>query len=151
MPSQQQDMFRDVSQGVVGKWILLADQLYSLMSVFKEIDFRKIITGESLAYENLASTPMNLKKALHLYGDSIKDHFVIWIILQIMPLYAQHSSSQGLTSDLLNLISELMHRKYTCWKPHEQELIHYNYLFIVCNNVIYDYLTLSNNKIRCNV
>jgi hypothetical protein len=133
IPFQPLDMFKDVSQGVVGKWILLADQLYCMMSLFKEIDFRKIITGDTLGYEHLSDTPLNLKKALHIYGDNMKDHFVIWIILQVMPLYAQFSGSPGLTSDLLSLMSELMHRKYTAWKPHEQELIHYNYLFIVCS------------------
>lgn len=126
---ESDEMFNNVSQGNIAKWILLADQIYSLIS--SKDDFKQILIGDRSSGSRFdVSSTMNLRKAVEMYGDDIKDPFALWIILQIMPLYGPYCSPD-VTEELLCLISELMHKKYTSWKQHELELLHYHHQFIM--------------------
>ncbi|KAL0481736.1 hypothetical protein AKO1_012372, partial [Acrasis kona] len=88
---------------------------------------------------------MSVRKLLETYDDRMKDHFVTWSILQLMPAVLNKSSDAEalFPPDLLRLIRELREKKYIVWKPHEEELVHYNSMFIMnrLKNMHVPYLT----------
>ncbi|KAL9655374.1 hypothetical protein ABK040_011215 [Willaertia magna] len=136
-PYQQQSMFTDVSKGIIGKWILFANQLYYLIQRRSTMNIKVLFVGEDEVADSTTHRTdqiLSIKKCLELYGDHMKDHFVIWLILQVLPLMSQKSVFEMdplFARELVRLINDIRYKKYTQWLPLEEELVHYHTMFVI--------------------
>ncbi|EFC48231.1 predicted protein [Naegleria gruberi] len=148
-----ENIFTDVSKGIIGKWILLANQMYAFITRKVMLNMRIVLFGEDELSDsttlhhkgnfiNISKDPtveasyqlLSIRKCVELYGDHMKDHFIIWLLLQVHPvLEAKRFFDDPLCErEFIKLVQELKDKNYTKWRPSEEELIntHYSYILL---------------------
>lgn len=144
-PCQYETMFSDVSKSILGKWILLANQLDALISRSKPvINMKMIFFGETeladattlhfkgnyLNFSKESSSSeatyqiLSLRKCVELFGDHMKDHNLVWLLLQIvMTKRTRFDGDPLLIREFIKLVSELRYKNFATWHPFEENLL----------------------------
>jgi hypothetical protein len=86
--SMNDSLFKDVSLGSIGKWIAFADQLYFLVNkTITLMSFKQLLFGEKEGETSSNENAMSVRKLVEIHEDRMKDHFVTWLILQLLRMF----------------------------------------------------------------